>query len=306
MDNNTATQTNTQPSAIDKAQEVNKQTVENSINKTVEEIKEETGETNTTFDPTKADLGVPEEVQNPNQTTEEKKVFDPNTVDFGDGSETKEEETEDKQEEELNGEYEGYSLDEFKDVMDLSDPEDEKLVREKLKAYREAGFTQAQVNQVINDMVELYRQDAQEAYEKELEEEKLYTPEAILDRLKKELTTEEKREYKHVANWFSQIGKGAIKDQHISDALSNPSLVKILTVLYKNSTNTNVVRDTGDTTPKSSSISPQAVFERWQEWIKGQKNVTRDASRNYIKQFENLISSDDKETFNQIFKSILK
>lgn len=190
--------------------------------------------------------------------------------------------------------------------MDLSDPEDEKLVREKLKAYREAGFTQAQVNQVINDMVELYRQDAQEAYEKELEEEKLYTPEAILDRLKKELTTEEKREYKHVANWFSQIGKGAIKDQHISDALSNPSLVKILTVLYKNSTNTNVVRDTGDTTPKSSSISPQAVFERWQEWIKGQKNVTRDASRNYIKQFENLISSDDKETFNQIFKSILK
>lgn len=303
MDNNTATQTNTQPSAIDKAQEVNKQTVENSINKTVEEIKEETGETNTTFDPTKADLGV-SEVQTETETKGEKEIFDPNKVDFGEGEEKEVEDKEDK--EELNGEYEGYSLDEFKDVMDLSDPEDEKLVREKLKAYREAGFTQDQVNKVINDMVELYRQDAQEAYEKELEEEKMYTPEAILDRLKKELTTEEKREYKHVANWFSQIGKGAIKDQHISDALSNPSLVKILTVLYKNSTNTNVVRDTGDTTPKSSSISPQAVFERWQEWIKGQKNVTRDASRNYIKQFENLISSDDKETFNQIFKSILK
>lgn len=303
MDNNTATQNNTQPSAVDKAQEVNKQTVENSINKTVEEIKQETGETNTTFDPTKADLGVPE-VQTETETKGEKEIFDPNKVDFGEGDEKEVEDKEDK--EELNGEYEGYSLDEFKDVMDLSDPEDEKLVREKLKAYREAGFTQAQVNKVINDMVELYRQDAQEAYEKELEEEKMYTPEAILDRLKKELTTEEKREYKHVANWFSQIGKGAIKDQHISDALSNPSLVKILTVLYKNSTNTNVVRDTGDTTPKSSSISPQAVFERWQEWIKGQKNVTRDASRNYIKQFENLISSDDKETFNQIFKSILK
>lgn len=303
MDNNTATQNSTQPSAVDKAQEVNKQTVENSINKTVEEIKEETGETNTAFDPTKADLGVPE-VQTKTETKVEKEIFDPNKVDFGDGEEKEVEDKEDK--EELNGEYEGYSLDEFKDVMDLSDPEDEKLVREKLKAYREAGFTQAQVNKVINDMVELYRQDAQEAYEKELEEEKMYTPEAILERLKKELTTEEKREYKHVANWFSQIGKGAIKDQHISDALSNPSLVKILTVLYKNSTNTNVVRDTGDTTPKSSSISPQAVFERWQEWIKGQKNVTRDASRNYIKQFENLISSDDKETFNQIFKSILK
>ena len=205
----------------------------------------------------------------------------------------------------------GYDLKKLGYDVDLSDPEDKASVESYLKAFSEQGMTEQQVNCVIGLLLEESDKEDKEAeIEKarlEKEEAEQYSHKRVQERLRQELSTEEKRNYKAVYSWVKDIESSGVPKEWITDAMSNPALVKMLHSLYKGAVNTNSVKDIPEPSTKASNVTPQAVKENWTSWLMSQKGtVSREQSKEYISKFLPMIKDSDMAEFQQIFKSIIK
>lgn len=267
---------------------------------------------------------------NGNGNVEQATTFDAGNIDLGDGAvssqegqqgtpnveddnllkEDKKDATfnpEDFNEEDEEGLMEGYSLSAFSEMLSLEDPEDEEFVRGHLRQMQELGFTQQQVDHVIQMQIDLYQQELDESDSVHQEQENEFTHEKVAQRLKDNLTTEEKRNYKSVLSWVKGMENSGVPKEWINDAMGNPALVKMFHALYKGNVNTNSVQEIKQTQTKASQVTPQAVLKQWQGWMGKQKGtVSREQSREFISKYQNMISEADREQFETIFKSILK
>ena len=194
---------------------------------------------------------------------------------------------------------EGYDLNEYKDVLDFDDPEAQEIISSELKHLKELGFTPEQAKVYIDSHLQAYQ-------EQEQEEREMYSQKGTEKRLKENLTKDEWRNYKNIANWVKTSESMGIPKQHINDALGNPALVKMLNALYSSNVNNNKVVEQKNPAPKVTTVSPIAVREQWEKWISKQDKVSVEASKAYLDQFRPYIKEDDKDLFNTIFKSIYK
>ena len=281
-----------------------------SVQENVTETPIETTETNTTEDTTESianelsdnenNIDNQESVEEQSETQEQENVdenkeveeqeeFDPEDLDF------------DKEDEEtpIYKDIEGYDLEEYKDIFDFDNEESLSFIKDELGKLKKAGFNQEQADLYIKSHLQSYQ-------EEQAEEEKLHSKEYVKEKLKAKLSKEEQRNYKPILNLMKEISStGAFPKEWITDAMSNPNLVKILNGIYKHQTNTNTVKEVPQPKQKAT-MTPTMAFEKYTDWIVSQKDTTLDKTSNFVESLRPYILEKDMDEFNQIFKSVIK
>ena len=186
-----------------------------------EEVTEEITEKPT--EETSEEIEEPQETEeNPEEVTESE--FDPEKALF---------------EDESLYQIEGYDLTEFKEVVDLGDPEKRQQAESQLKQLKEMGFTQDQIKFLINNAV----QDLQAETEPKKE---LKTQSEVNAYLNKNLDKDTKLNYipltRNVKEWFS----GSKYEKHIGRMVKDPDFLNMVDYVK--------VKSDGERTTKVNTI----------------------------------------------------
>lgn len=181
--------------------------------------------------------------------------------------------------------------------IDMSDEDALNEVKAYAKKIKDAGFTQEQADLFFKTQLD-------NILEAKRAEEELYKPSNIIKNLKEHLSIEEQRNYKPILNWINQSNKsGALPQKMINDAMANPTLVKFLNVLYKNSTSNTPVE-----VPKpvvKGGISSSTAVEKYKEWMNSQPSASQESVKQYVLGLQQMVDQNNIDEFNAIFKSIL-
>lgn len=240
------------------------------------------------------------EDEKPEENKEEKKAFNPEEVDFEDKTEKKEgEEKEEKKEEDEDNpnKIEGYDLDSFKDILDLESEDSRSYLQNELKELKELGFTQKQTNKYIEKQIQLY----QKQQENEKRESSL---EYKTEKLNKELSVEEKRNYKPILSWVKEGIGEEVPSEWVNDIMGNPKLVKVFNSLYKQATNNNNVQDIEVPKPKTNATIESAIAE-FKKKMGEKDEIPMSETKEIALGLQKTLSGEDLNQFNQIYKTIL-
>ena len=274
----------------------NTSTIIDDISNSLDTTEDQTNETVTETTPTKEDVVETEEpteteveVESKEEDTEQKEDFDPEDLDF--------ESEEENEENQYN--VEGYDLQDYKDVLDFDNEESLEFIKGECKKLKDAGFTPEQAKLYIDSHISKYKEDAEE-------ELKHNSKEYITEKLNTKLSKEEKRNYKPILNLMKEVSnQGAFPQEWIKDAMSNPNLVKILNGIYKHQTTTNNVVEVPKPV-KKSFMTPDVAFDKYKDWITAQPSVTLQKTSDFVNSLKSSIREEDMDTFNAIFKNVMK
>lgn len=140
------------------------------------------------------------------QENEEEEIFDPDKLEFG--------------EEEVEAKFGDYDLSNFKDRINFENEQVRQLFSEKATELKEQGFSQQQVEYLLNKEIE---------YALQSKESQKLSKEKVMEELKKSLTVQERKDYKAVGGYLKEITQG---DEQLSkvyaEAMSNPVVYKLL------------------------------------------------------------------------------
>lgn len=171
---------------------------------TVETIEQETETVEETMEETTEEKEETEEGAEKQENEEE--IFDPDKLEFG--------------EEEVEAKFGDYDLSGFKDRINFENEQVRQLFSEKATELKEQGFSQQQVEYLLNKEIEYALQNK--------ESQKL-SKEKVMEELKKSLTVQERKDYKAVGEYLKEITQG---DEQLSkvyaEAMSNPVVYKLL------------------------------------------------------------------------------
>jgi len=120
-----------------------------------------------------------------------------------------------------------YNLSKYKEVLDFDNPEVIGVLEAEANRYKEKGFTQEQIEFILDERVEEMANEA--------EDNKVPSPEEIRQNLSNKLTSEEKRNYRAVHSFVSDMYTGTELEKGIDNIMGNPILVKMMNVMYKKS-----------------------------------------------------------------------
>ena len=224
---------------------------------------------------------VTEEIQESNdiqqETNEESNdtndIFDPNSLEF-----------------EESYELEGYDLSKYKDSIDI----DSKEVQAKAKKFKELGFSQEQIEYYLEDTMQVPESDREP------------TAQEVRERLNKTLTPAEKRNYKAVSNFVIEGLKGTELEQYSTEAMKNPTLVKMFNALYNKANNNGVKADTPVTKREvaKGKISLGDAREKYREWMTTAEVRTPEKRIEFL---NNMIkNSGNEEELAKAFEDLLK
>lgn len=118
----------------------------------------------------------------------------------------------------------GYDLSKYKDVLNFEEPEKMEEFNAYIEKLQKAGFTQEQIEFLIDDELN----DSEE-------KPKVKTNKEIKEELQKELTKDEKRNYKAVYAFVGNNLKNTEFEGKVTQIMQNPALVKVMNIMYKNS-----------------------------------------------------------------------
>lgn len=119
----------------------------------------------------------------------------------------------------------GYNLESLNDILFLDDPENVEVATTWLAKYADKGFNQEQIEFLIRE--EMSKEDEPKP--------KAKTGKMVREQLTKELTAEERRNYKAVNMFMADVLDGTELSQYRNDIMSNPKLVSLMNVIYKKS-----------------------------------------------------------------------
>jgi len=221
---------------------------------------------------------VQEEVVESNDTQENSNeesndIFDPNSLEF-----------------EESYELEGYDLSKYKDSIDI----DSKEVQAKAKKFKELGFSQEQIEYYLEDTMQVPESDREP------------TAQEVRERLNKTLTPAEKRNYKAVSNFVIEGLKGTELEQYSTEAMKNPTLVKMFNALYNKANNNGVKADTPVTKREvaKGKISLGDAREKYREWMTTAEVRTPEKRIEFL---NNMIkNSGNEEELAKAFEDLLK
>lgn len=189
--------------------------------------------------------------------------------------------------------FEGYDLSAFKDKFDFSTEENVGIITKYLSGLQDQGFTQAQVEFLIEK--ELSDEDEEEP------KNKPKTAAEIREELKANLTQEERRNYKAVNAFVADMLEGSELSEFKKEIMSNPNLVKLMHVAYQKSLgktgNINkAVSKKGEKTIRS--VSYDDAYEELISAVSKKNGNAKEVADRLMK------TVSDKESFSKIVKAM--
>lgn len=191
--------------------------------------------------------------------------------------------------EEISYNIAGYDLSKYKDVLDFENEENVKEFAEHMQKYYDKGFTQEQVEFLLEDKLSDYEE----------KEPKKPTQKEIKERLQNSLTKEEIRNYKATTNMIRDFVSGTEFEGKLKDIVQNPTLVKLFHNVYKKSLGktTNLGSVTKRQEKQIASMSYDEARGELMKVItqKGDKVKTAKSLYNQV---------SDKNTFSQLLNTV--
>ena len=188
-----------------------------------------------------------------------------------------------------------YNLEKYKDVLDFSDEELTKEFTEKAEQYQKLGFTQEQIEFILDEKIN----DAREVEELRA---KKPTQKEIRERLQSSLSNEEIRNYKPTTNYVKDLLNGTEFESKANEILQNPILVKLFHQAYKKSlnktTNVNAVSKRPEANVKSMTFE-EADQKLQLAFGKGRSNAV-----NVAKELLSSLSGTDKQQFLELLQVV--
>lgn len=195
-------------------------------------------------------------------------------------------------EEEINYTFGSYDLSKFKDVLDFEDQDMVNEFAEYASKYEEKGFTQEQVEFILEEKIA-------ELDKREQEKSKKPTQKEIKERLQNSLTKEEIRNYKPTSIFVKDLVKGTEFEDKAMDILQNPTLVKLFHTAYKKSlgktTDINKVRK-----PKETQIKTMSFEDAQRELM---STITSKGDKK-AKAKELMSKVNNREMFSQLLSTV--
>ena len=238
-----------------------------------EEITEETTE-------------IPEETEEQQETEEDpeevtEEDFDPEKALF---------------EDESLYQIEGYDLTEFKEVVDLGDPEKRQQAESQLKQLKEMGFTQDQIKFLINNAV----QDLQAETEPKKE---LKTQSEVNAYLNKNLDKDTKLNYipltRNVKEWFSR----SKYEKDIGRMVKDPDFLNMVDYLSKKIKGEPAGLGGVKHEVSATKITPQGAKQQYNNFLTSEKNTGIESIQNEIKRLRSVCI--DTKAFDEEFKGLI-
>ena len=236
------------------------ETTEEIINPEVEETIEETVDESTE---------ETDEVEEQEETEEEE--FDPEKAQFKD--------------DELY-QIEGFDLSEFKEAIDLSNPETLQLAESQLKQLKDLGFTQEQIKFLVENAISDLQSEQTGVKE-------LKTAREVNEYLNKNLEKETKLNYvpltRNLKEWFA----GSKYEKHYSKMVKDPDFLNLVNHLSKRikgePAGTGVKHETS-----GNRITAQVAKRSFNNFLASEKNTGLEAQRKEIARLENLCINNDE------------
>lgn len=219
-----------------------------------------------------------EELQEEGEAQEEEEPFDPEKVQFKD--------------DELY-QIEGFDLSKHKELIDLSNPETLQLAETQLKELKSKGFTQNQIDFLIENAVsDLQSEQSQESKPK--------TAKEVTEYLNKNLDKETRLGYVPLTRNLKEWVAGSKYEKHFNQMTKDPDFLNLINHLSKKikgepvGTGNNLKHETG-----ASKVTPQIAKQSFNRFLASEKNTGLEAQRKEIARLESLCISKDefKEEF---------
>lgn len=230
------------------------------------------------------------------EAPEPEKTFDPENLDFDEIEDEKTEKEEDKENEKNT--IEGYDLSKFENDLDLEGESSKEYINSELKQLKELGFSQEQAEKYIQKQIDVYRET-----QKVIDNEN--SPEYIQNKLKAELTVDEKRNYKPVTNWVKEQLKDSVDPEWIPSMMANPKLVKVLNSLYKKATNNNSIQPIPKAEKKSLMTIEDAIAS-FKKQMNEKDSIPVTETKKILTDLKKNLTGEDLEQFNKIYSAILR
>lgn len=191
---------------------------------------------------------------------------------------------------------EGYDLTEFKEVVDLGDPEKRQQAESQLKQLKEMGFTQDQIKFLINNAV----QDLQAETEPKKE---LKTQSEVNAYLNKNLDKDTKLNYvpltRNVKEWFS----GSKYEKHIGRMVKDPDFLNMVDYLSKKIKGEPAGLGGVKHEVSATKITPQGAKQQYNNFLTSEKNTGIESIQNEIKRLRSVCI--DAKAFDEEFKGLI-
>lgn len=191
---------------------------------------------------------------------------------------------------------EGYDLTEFKEVVDLGDPEKRQQAESQLKQLKEMGFTQDQIKFLINNAV----QDLQAETEPKKE---LKTQSEVNAYLNKNLDKDTKLNYipltRNVKEWFS----GSKYEKHIGRMVKDPDFLNMVDYLNKKIKGEPAGLGGVKHEVSATKITPQGAKQQYNNFLTSEKNTGIESIQNEIKRLRSVCI--DTKAFDEEFKGLI-
>ena len=220
-------------------------------------------------------------------------------------------ETEEKPEEEIEEDFnpenatfedeslyqiEGYDLTEFKEVVDLGNPEKRQQAESQLNQLKEMGFTQDQIKFLINNAV----QDLQAETEPKKE---LKTQSEVDAYLNKNLDKDTKLNYipltRNIKEWFS----GSKYEKHIGRMVKDPDFLNMVDYLSKKIKGEPAGLGGVKHEVSATKITPQGAKQQYNNFLTSEKNTGIESIQNEIKRLRSVCI--DTKAFDEEFKGLI-
>ena len=191
---------------------------------------------------------------------------------------------------------EGYDLTEFKEVVDLGDPEKRQQAESQLKQLKEMGFTQDQIKFLINNAV----QDLQAETEPKKE---LKTQSEVNAYLNKNLDKDTKLNYipltRNIKEWFS----GSKYEKHIGRMVKDPDFLNMVDYLSKKIKGEPAGLGGVKHEVSATKITPQGAKQQYNNFLTSEKNTGIESIQNEIKRLRSVCI--DTKAFDEEFRGLI-
>lgn len=170
--------------------------------------------------------------------------------------------------EEVPTKFGDYDLSKYKGVINFENEEFTNSLNSKAQEFKELGFTQAQVEYLIDKEIE---------YAKQQQESKALNKEKVMAELQNSLTPQEKRDYKAVGNYTKEIIKGdAQLEKCYDEAMANPIVYKLLHKAFNKSLGGVNLGVKTNVEVKENKLSFESALDEYTERLKVGKAEYKD------------------------------
>lgn len=191
----------------------------------------------------------------------------------------------------------GFNLSKYKDVLNFEEEEGVAAIQAEIKKVKAKGYSQKEAEIYIDAKLEMIKESEQERKEETMSRAE------VSKLLSEKLNREEKANYKPILNTLREKAEvlGLSPDQ-ISEAMSNPILIKLMNTFYSGSTKGAVSTAEVKSPVNRTSLDYSAAMKAVQDKI--MKGSSREEIAKYAQTLENSVKSDQLDEYRTTYKRV--